>query len=44
MNKMKNNCLLAGEKFMPEMHLRQAGFTCSSGGLFTNNKSRIRKN
>ena len=28
---------------MPEMHLRQPGFTCKAGGLFTKNKERIKK-
>ena len=27
MNEIVNNFLLAGDKFMPEMHLRQPGFT-----------------
>ena len=35
--------LLAGDKFMPEMHLRQPGFTCSDCGPFTKNKQRIQK-
>ena len=30
--------LLAGDKFIPEMHLRQPGFTYSVCGLFTKNK------
>ena len=30
--------LLAGDKFMPEMHLRQPGFTYSACGPFTKNK------
>ena len=30
MNKIVNNFLLAGDKFMPEMHLRQPGFTYSA--------------
>ena len=28
---------------MPEMHLRQPGFTYSACGLFTKNKERIQK-
>ena len=28
---------------MPEIHLRQPGFTCSACGPFTKNKERIRK-
>ena len=41
MNKMVNNFLLAGDKFMLEMHLKQPGFTYSSCGPFTKNKERI---
>ena len=40
---MVNKVLLAGEKFMPEMHLKQPGFTYSACGLFTKNKKRIEK-
>ena len=29
MNKIVNKPLLAGDKFMPKMHLRQPGFTYS---------------
>ena len=29
MNEIVNKFLLAGEKFMPEMHLKQPGFTYS---------------
>ena len=43
MNEIINNLLLAGEKFMPEMHLRQHGFTYSACGPFTKNKQRIKK-
>ena len=35
--------LLAGEKFMPEMHLRQPQFTYSAWGPFTKPKQRIKK-
>ena len=35
--------LLAGDKFMPEMHLKQLGFTSSACGTFTKNKERIQK-
>ena len=35
--------LLVGDKFMPEMHLKQPGFTYSACGPFTNNKERIEK-
>ena len=32
MNKIVNEFLLAGDKFMPEMHLKQPGFTYSACG------------
>ena len=38
MNKIVNKFLLAGDKFMPEMHLKQPGFTYSACGPFTKNK------
>ena len=40
MNEIVNKFLLAGDKFMPEMHLRQPGFTYSACGPFTKNKER----
>ena len=43
MNEIVNNFLLAGDKFMPEMHLKQPEFTYSASGLFTKNKERITK-
>ena len=43
MNEIVNKFLLAGDKLMPEMHLRQPGFTYSACGSFTKNKERIRK-
>ena len=43
MNKIINKFLLTGDKFMPEMHLRQHGFTYSAGGSFTKHKERIKK-
>ena len=43
MNQIVNKYLLAGDKFMPEMHLRQPGFTYSACGSFTKNKQRIQK-
>ena len=42
-NKIINEFLLAEEKFMPEMHLRQPRFTYSAYGSFTKNKERIEK-
>ena len=38
-----NKSLLAGDKFMPEIHLTQPGFTYSACGTFTKNKERIKK-
>ena len=38
-----NKCLLAGDKYMPEMHLKQPGFTYSASDPFTKNKERIEK-
>ena len=38
MNEIINKSLLAGAKFMPEMHLRQPGFIYSALGPFTKNK------
>ena len=43
MKKIINKFLLAGDKFMPEMHLKQPGFTYSACGPFTKNKERIQK-
>ena len=43
MNDIINKFLLAGDKFMPEMHLKQPGFTYSACGPFTKNKERIKK-
>ena len=43
MNEIVNKFLLVGDKFMPEMHLKQLGFTCSACGPFTKNKERVKK-
>ena len=43
MNEIANNFLLAGDRFMPEMHLKQPGFTYRACGPFTINKGRIQK-
>ena len=43
MNGIVNKFLLAGDKFMPEMHLKQPGLTPSACGPFTKNKERIQK-
>ena len=52
-NEIVNKFLLAGDRFMPEMYLRQpaskgnsldkSGFTYSACGLFTKNKEWIQK-
>ena len=41
MNEIVNNILLVGDKFMPEMQLRQPEYTYSACGPFTKNKERI---
>ena len=41
MNEIINKFLLAGDKFMPEMHLRQPGFTYSACSPFNKNKKKI---
>ena len=43
MNPIVNKFSLAGDTFMPEMHLKQPGFTYSACGPFTKNKQRIKK-
>ena len=43
MNEIVDQFLLAGDKFMPEMQLKQPGFTHSAFGPFTKNKERIQK-
>ena len=43
MNNVINKFLLAGVKFMPEMHLRQPQFVYSACGPFTRHKERIKK-
>ena len=40
MNEIASKFLLVGNEFMPEMHLRQPGFTYSVCGPFTKNKER----
>ena len=42
-NEIVNTFLLVGDKYMPEMHLKQPGFTYSACGPFTKNKERIQK-
>ena len=43
MNNVINTFLLAGEKYMPEMHLRQPRFVYSACGPFTRHKERIKE-
>ena len=43
MNEIVDKILLAGDKFMPEMHLKQLVFTYSACGPFTRNKERFQK-
>ena len=43
MNETVNKFLLTGDKFMPEMPLKQPGFTYSACGSFTKNKKIIKK-
>ena len=43
MNDIINKFLLVGDKLMPEMHLRQPGFTYSARGPFTKTKERMQK-
>ena len=43
MNEIVNKFLLVGNKFVPEMHLKQPSFTYSACSPFTKNKKRIEK-
>ena len=43
MNEIVIKFLLAGDKFMSEMHLKQPGFTYSACGQFTKKKEIIQK-
>ena len=43
MNNLINKFLLAGDKFMPEIHLRQPQFTYSACGSFTRHEERSQK-
>ena len=43
MNNLINKFLLAGDKFMSEIHLRQPQFTYSACGPFTRHEERIQK-
>ena len=41
--KQSINLILGGDKFMPEMHLKQPGFTYRACGPFTKNKTKKQK-
>ena len=41
MNEILNKFLLAGDTFMPELHLKQPRFTYNACVLFTRKKERI---
>ena len=43
MNEIINTILLAGNQFIPELHLRQPQFTCSACWPSTKNKERIKR-
>ena len=43
MNDIINNFFLAGDKFMPQTHLKLPVFTYTTCGPFTKNKERIQK-
>ena len=43
MNDIINKFFLAGDKYMPEMYLRQLGFTYSACGPLAKNKEIIQK-
>ena len=43
MNEIVNRFLLAGDKLMPEMHLKQPGSIYSACDPFTKNKGKVEK-
>ena len=43
MSEIVNKPLLVGDKIMPEMDLKQRGFTYSACASFTKNKEKIKK-
>ena len=43
MNEIVNKFLLTGHELMPEMHLRQLGFTNTACGPFTKSKEKTKK-
>ena len=44
MNEIVNKFLLAGDKFTPEMHLKQPGFTYNACDPFTKTKKKELEN
>ena len=42
-NKIVNKCLLSEDELMPELHLRQPGFTYIAWGQFTKHLKRVQK-
>ena len=42
MNEIVNKFLLTGDKFMPEIHLKQPGFTYSACRPFTKSKKGLK--
>ena len=40
MNKIINKFVLTGHKFMPKLHLKQPGFSCSACGPLTKHRER----
>ena len=42
MNEIVHKFLLAGDKFMPKMHLKQPRFSYSACGPFTKNKESLK--
>ena len=43
MSKLIKKSLLTGDKFMPELHLKEPGFTYSACGPFTKLREMIQK-
>ena len=43
MNEIAKKVLLIGDKFIPDLHLRQLGFTYSGRGPFTKQRKRFKK-
>ena len=43
MNKIINKILMTGNKFMPELHLKQPALTYSDSGPFTKHREKFQK-